>query len=706
MAFLLKRKLGTKIAVNTLAMLIAVSGISTVVVSVIIQRQNRVLIHQAMNRSADTLRQTLMAKQSGLVEAMQQMIAANKMGQDLNFLQQNKDSSWTSSSTVYSYKKMLTIIAQNAAARRLWEISLYDMTGNLVVGAVAQNKDGYRVGYQEKGKLYAGFAGKGQAAGESDYTAAEDGKDQWIELTYGGELPDGSTTRFENIAGYLCLKIELPVLTETLNPDTKKIEPIMTGLAVTVMRLDSDFAAWIKKLTGMTVVVFSGGRHSTGDLAAYRSIDESLTVTPAGGTWDLDGAESVFGSIELENQGYFQNILPIYNAGGFCGAVALLQTDTVAKANNRQMILILCAVSLGCMLLAVPLAWALSRSIVKPVADMVARIKDIADGEGDLTQRLTIRSADELGQLAQWFNTFIEKLQAIITQVKAHAVKLNDSSAHLTTISESLAGGAGQAADEANTVAASSEQMRQNMTSIAASMDQASDNLRMVATAAEEMSSTINEITQNTAKTSTITGEAVIQADKASSRVGELGASAREIGNVIESITEISEQVNLLALNATIEAARAGDAGKGFAVVANEIKGLAKQTAEATNEIKLKVDAIQQSTQGTVAEISNITSVVKEANEHVTTIASAVEEQAATTGQIAENVSQAAQGISEVNDHVAQNSQVSGNIANQIGSMTSSVNDISQGSSQVNMNSNQLSSLAEQLNALVGTFKV
>ncbi|WP_319404612.1 methyl-accepting chemotaxis protein [uncultured Desulfosarcina sp.] len=348
----------------------------------------------------------------------------------------------------------------------------------------------------------------------------------------------------------------------------------------------------------------------------------------------------------------------------------------------------------------------ISRRITHPIVTASEMLKDIAQGEGDLTRRLEVASSDEVGEMAKWFNVFVENVQRIIGSVADNARKVNDASAELNAISDQMSAGAGQTSDKANTVAAASEEMSTNMNSVAAAMEEAATNVGMVASAAEEMTATIKEIAQNTEKARGITGDAVSQAGNASSQVAELGTAAQEIGKVVETITEISEQVNLLALNATIEAARAGEAGKGFAVVANEIKELARQTAAATGEIKSRVEGIQNSTDGTVTEIGNITRVVNEVNEIVSTIATAVEEQSVTTNEIAGNVAQAAQGIDEVNENVAQSSTVSSEISRDIAEVTQAAGEISNSSAQISMSAESLNQLAKQLNEMVGRFKV
>jgi methyl-accepting chemotaxis protein len=185
-----------------------------------------------------------------------------------------------------------------------------------------------------------------------------------------------------------------------------------------------------------------------------------------------------------------------------------------------------------------------------------------------------------------------------------------------------------------------------------------------------------------------------------------LGKAAVDVGKVVEAITDISEQVNLLALNATIEAARAGEAGKGFAVVANEIKELAKQTSNATQEIKGKIANIQTSTQGAVSGIDEISGVIKTINDIVGTIAAAVEEQSAATREIASNIAQVSSGIQEVNENVSQSSAVSSQISQDILMVNQAAGEMANGSGQVKASAEDLLGISKKLTVVVNSFKV
>ncbi len=382
------------------------------------------------------------------------------------------------------------------------------------------------------------------------------------------------------------------------------------------------------------------------------------------------------------------------------------ELSTVSKATKKQRQLNLISFFLVVATVIIINWIIISKSISQPLNNTVLMIKDIAEGEGDLTKRLEVKNNDEIGELAQWFNTFIEKLQHMINDITGKADILTSSSGELSDLSGLMSGGANQMSQRSNTVATSAEEMKSNMDAVASSMERASGNTGMVAASVEEMTATINEIAENSGKAASITKQAVTQAKSASDKVEELGDAAQEIGKVTETISDISEQTNLLALNATIEAARAGEAGKGFAVVANEIKELAAQTAGATQGIKQKVEVIQVTTAGTVKGIEEISKIITDVNEIVSTIATAVEEQSVTTREIAGTMSQVSGNITEVSENIVQSSNVSGQIAGDIAEVYQATDEMSNSSSQLNSNAERLSSLAVQLKEMMEKFKV
>lgn len=353
------------------------------------------------------------------------------------------------------------------------------------------------------------------------------------------------------------------------------------------------------------------------------------------------------------------------------------------------------------------LVWfVVANTIVRPINSATDGLRDVAEGEGDLTQRLKIVSRDEVGTLAQWFNVFIEKLQGIISVIAGNTEKVSRSSQAFLEISQTMSDGANSLADKSEAVASAAEEMSANLSSVAAAVEQSSTNISMVSAAAEEMTSTIGEIAKSSEKTRVTSSQAVEKSTSASGKVAYLSEAAQEIGNVVETINDISEQTNLLALNATIEAARAGEAGKGFAVVAGEIKSLAQQTAEATFEIKAKIENIQSSTQETVSEIKEISVAITDVNEMIDSVAAAVEEQSVTTREIAENVGQAAAGIQEITENVSQSSGVATQIAQDIADVNQASSEMSESSQKIKIGAEELNELSKTLQSTIGQFKV
>src|SRR6202451_4583488 len=391
-------------------------------------------------------------------------------------------------------------------------------------------------------------------------------------------------------------------------------------------------------------------------------------------------AESHQAIIEKSNPA-FEALLRAINSDENEVAKKLSEDAAVARVHSvRLEFTIFASVVFGVLLLIV---WglALVRSVSKALNSMIRMVEDLAEGEGDLTKRLEIVSHDELGELAKWFNTFLDQIYHIISQVAGTADQVASASEALNTTSQQITANSEETSAQAEIVSKAAQAVSQN--------------LQTVATGAEEMEGSIKEIAKNATEAARAATSAVKVAKSTTATVSKLGESSNEIGQVIKVITSIAQQTNLLALNATIEAARAGEAGKGFAVVANEVKELAKETARATEDISRKIEAIQSDTKAAVDAIASISGVITQINDISGTIATAVEEQNATTNEMSRNVTEAAHGSGEITSNI-------GGVADAAQSTTRGATDTQKASQQLVETSAQLRRLVEQFKINVG----
>lgn len=372
-----------------------------------------------------------------------------------------------------------------------------------------------------------------------------------------------------------------------------------------------------------------------------------------------------------------------------------------AKKNGTMVLIVLTLVAV---VSAVGLGTLVSRMMSSKILSIAETTKKIA--AGDLQADLDISSKDELGDLAHDTNAMIANLRKMIGQILSFSGKLTSSAVDLAGVSRDLDAHTGDLMAKSVDASGATSTMNNSMAEISSLANDSMQRVQSVASATDQMSSTINEIARNTEQARSVTSEAVTTVKNTASKMNELSEAANKIGMVAEVIVNIAEQTNLLSLNATIEAARAGEAGKGFAVVANEVKELAGQTNKATGDIREKIAAIQQSSNMAIGEISEITRIINDINAIVVVIAGAVEEQAATTKQITEDINSVSDGIEGMTQHVDSATGISESVVQDIDHVKTTSSSIGERSHHIRDNVTGLEKLAEELNSLVGQFKI
>jgi methyl-accepting chemotaxis protein len=350
---------------------------------------------------------------------------------------------------------------------------------------------------------------------------------------------------------------------------------------------------------------------------------------------------------------------------GFAVCIAAFVAVAMATANFFRIDRIESAlIGLGMVALAALAAFLFSRRLIGPIDNLTQTMDLLAGGRTDMVVGHRERR-DEIGAMARAVETIRESKAKVDRMIEEDRLSLERRQARMerrdrcvvsfeqamSSVSAALSAAAGQMGSRSDRLGEVANATAASASVVASAAAQSTANVEAVAAATEELSASIQDIVRQVSESSAIARDSVEQAERTNATVAGLADAANRIGEIVALINSIAAQTNLLALNATIEAARAGDAGKGFAVVASEVKGLATQTARATEDISTQITALQQVAGDAAGAIGGIGETIRRIAAIVSTISGAVERQETSTREIARNVTQVNDGTRVVTEH-------------------------------------------------------
>jgi len=582
-------KLKNKLMVMALSMVIFVMVVSTIVVCIVINAQNRNASNDLLKRSFTIIADDIAEVTEKLVADSRQMATLNDMPSRMKYL--------TSFNRQYkeevigtAYKEVVADTHYVGTNGNIWKMAFYDFSGDLIAFAVIEDGGAF-LGYVHRfpqpsftvASLKPGEQLKADSWKQVDQLPDE------IPQKFEREIPRHETIGFEAVDHFLCLVSSVPIMGQVYSKKTEDLETQQIAFVTATRKLDNTFVSRMSRLTGININIFLKDGLSIGNIDAYQALQtETIDQTKQG--WSLAQQEVLLNDLALQNDQYYQGVLPLYDDSRYVGAISALYSKDIARANTWQMIKLLTLVSLACIGMIVPITFIFSNLLTKPV------------------------------------NRIIESLTRGADQVAS-------ASAQISSSSQSLAEGASEQASSLEETSSSLEEM-------ASMTRQNADNAQQADTLMKEANQTV--------------GTANTSMNQLTTSMEEISKASEETSKIIKTIDEIAFQTNLLALNAAVEAARAGEAGAGFAVVADEVRNLAMRAADAARNTSDLIEGTVKKVKDGANLVTSTNEAFNEVATSTSKVGELVGEIAAASQEQASGIEQVNKAVAEMDKVVQQ----------------------------------------------------
>ena len=691
-------KLKTKMMLGIPAVLIVVMVVCTILISLIVYRQQREASRSSLDTSFEIIRQDIKEKQEKLIASAHQMATAQDLGTKVQFIAENTDETSDADFSLFGsqylsmfrseYLTMAESIFEVSSSSGIHEVRLYNLQGELMIVMKAGEDITTLAFVHNDANKEMVIVEKG-----SPLSSAEWQKIEAIDPELGQNLetrvPEKILADFYRKDKQIGLFAQVPVMGSVYNAELDNFQPQQFGSIVAIQYLDQHFVEKSANVAGTQVNLYLPEGLSTGTLPEQKTCNFSQFPTTVK-NWDMATQKPAHADIKVAGRGYFQAVLPLYSNSQCIGALGSMIPMDVARINTLQVISALVAIFIGCLAFVLPFSVYTLRTVFSHLQEVVNRLKDISEGEGDLTVRLNIESKDEIGELARSFNTFIMKIHGLVNRIKESADALATSSSQISATSSQLSTSSMETSTTVLELSTTAEEVKQT-TSVA---NEKAETVAREAEATAQISESGREATEEA-----IQGMKRIkdEMEYIAESIVKLSEHTHSIGEIIDAVADLANESNLLSVNASIEAAKAGEYGKGFGVVAQEVKSLADLSKQATNQVRTILNDIQTATSASVLATERGSKAVDQGEALASRSGDSIRALAASVVQASNSATQIAASSQQQLVGIEQLSQA-------LESITEASRQNTEGAKQLETATVQLHNLGQELKELASRF--